>query len=310
MKQFEIGSLASTSFIHSVMYSIEYLLLYLFAVSYVLMRDYHLKESDSGGILSRRTQDDSSFIDGLFHTFHTDGPFIADTSAYYNGTLTLYVVFNALHLRKNCSFLGIGDYVLHYSTGFYYGKRIPNADCGVRVIKYAFIPNDMLVVGQRITFSITNEEANQFFLNCSVTVRGYKQKKGIATCTYLSDVNSFYEVAHFIQYTLSIGVNRVNLYQSAPLQYVGALKHLYGSKVQVYNWTWPRTRSRGPIQNSNQSPMYDGCYYRHKETYKYIFNNDLDELIVYHGSSLMATLDELFASAKTEGLKVGLLFRK
>lgn len=292
------------------MYSIEYLLGFLFAISCMLTKDYYCKERGSGIIVSRKTQNDASFIDGLIHTFHADGPYIADASAYYNGTLTLYVVFNALHLRKNCSFLGIGDYVLQYSTGHYYGKRIHTNECAVRVMKYEFVPNETLEVGQMITFSITNEEANQSFPGCSVTVMGYRQRKGIATCTYLSNVNSFYEVANYIQYTLSIGVDRVNLYQSTPLHYVGALKHLYGNGVRIYNWTWPRTKSRGPIQNSSQSPMYNGCYYRHKGTFKYLLINDLDEFVVFNGTSLLSTLDELFADAKTEGLQVWLLFRK
>ena len=243
----------------------------------------------------------------FIQTYSPTKPYIADAFAEIDSNIiTITVIISSLQLPHNMSDLSIGVYELHYNGRWLRGKRMIIAKKNCAIVKYgaSFAAE---FSSARIPVMLRNNATDLFISNCTVCVLPKRRKSGIATCAYLSNYNSFYEAALFVQHTLACGVDKVILYEGTPVDYLPVLKQLYGNRLLLYRFTWPQFNRPYP-QRLSQISMMNSCYYRHKEQFNYTIMIDIDEMIFNpSGMPLQGLLDSLFSNV-TYGIQASSIF--
>ena len=243
----------------------------------------------------------------FIQTYSPTKPYIADAFAEIDSnSITITVIISSLQLPENVSDLSIGVYELNYNGRWMKGKRMIIGKKNCAIVKYgtSFVAE---FSSARIPVMLRNNATNLFISNCTVGVLPKRRKSGIATCAYLSSYNSFYEAALFIQHTLGCGVDKVILYEGTPVDFLPALKELYGNRLLLYRFTWPQFNRPYP-QRLSQISMMNSCYYRHKDQFNYTIMIDIDEMILNPNSlPLIDVLGSLFSNV-TYGIQASSTF--
>ena len=242
---------------------------------------------------------------GLYHTYNKDTPFVADAVVVDDNGWYLIVLLSATHLPRNTPLLLNGSYSLICREREYQGERMVHTN-GFITMKYS-IPVSAISEGSTLRFSLMNNATGQLFPDCSARVLPYSTKGGIATCSFATKYDSFYDVAYFISYTLSVGVDTVILYVSARFPYLPVLHHIYGKRLKVFVFSWPlRNKPFGHFDSL--IAQLNSCYYRNRDRYQYLIMIDLDEMILNHtNDTLLHLIDTLLKSPAENGIQVSVI---
>ena len=243
----------------------------------------------------------------LLHTFSSKVPYVADAIAYMENEFFLYVVLNVQVNVPPYEYYSNGQYSVIYNGNTYNGSRMATETC--IVMKYS-LPISTIMVGDTIEFTVENSVMNHTIHNCSAVVLSSKKKGGIASCSYLSNFNSMYEVIHFIAYTLLIGVDVVILYEATPVPYESALKQIFGKRVHLYSFTWPQRSNYSFPQRGSQLAQMNSCYYRNKHYFDYMIFIDVDEYLYFDNSNytLRSIIQHFFSGYSEYGIQVSSVF--
>ena len=104
-------------------------------------------------------------------------------------------------------------------------------------------------------------------------------KRKIAVCAYISNYNTVNEIKSLLAYYILQEVDNVILYCTVKCHYFQQALQLeiQSGYVILYEYPWPLTKKWKFTQLSIQGSHINSCYYRHRDFYKYIISQDVDE---------------------------------
>ena len=104
-------------------------------------------------------------------------------------------------------------------------------------------------------------------------------KRKLAICAYISNYNTINEIKSFLAYYILQKVDNVILYCAinCDIFRTALKKEIKSGYVILYEYPWPLTKKWKFTQLSIQGSHINSCYYRHRDYYKYIISQDVDE---------------------------------
>ena len=259
------------------------------------------EEKSSAQFLDYRYAD-TNITQGLFHTYNLTIPFITDAILYDDMGWKLLVTLSATHLPQREERFK-GEFLLQYNGIHYQGERKPH-EYSLLIMKYQ-LPNNTIINGS-IRFSIINNETNLYYPNCVARVLPRHVKGGIATCSFATNYDTFYDIANFISYNLFAGVDTVILYVSSQFAFIPVLHFLFGKRLKVFLF-WP-IRNIGYGHYDVLIAQLNSCYYRNRDQFEYLIMIDLDEMLFNHtNETLYDLIDSLFTSPSYSSIQVSSL---
>ena len=104
-------------------------------------------------------------------------------------------------------------------------------------------------------------------------------KRKVAVCAYISNFNTAAEIKSLLAFYLLQKIDNVIFYCSVHCDYFHIIlkKEIDIGYVILYEYPWPLTRNYGFYQRSVQGSQINSCYYRHRDYFKYIISQDVDE---------------------------------
>ena len=194
-----------------------------------------------------------------------------------NDIWTVYVIINNGNTH-NKTFTTLNDVnvTLIVDNKEYHNIFRKVKQSNIRVLKY-IVPR-INISGK---LSLFDHSTNLIYKDLPYKTLFPQPMRKIAVCAYISNYNSAAELKLFLAYYLLQNIDNVIFYCSINCTYFKNLlkMEINTGYVILYEFPWPLTETFGKIQRSVQGSQINSCYYRHKNYFKYIISQDVDEYL-------------------------------